>query len=59
MDSYKDVQPKFGQRCRRIVLEVFYELIHNIHHWIKTKSKTVTDILKLYLVGFYMPDIIN
>jgi hypothetical protein len=43
MDSYKDVlffrysaerdQPTFGQRCRRIVLEVFYELIHKIHHW--------------------------
>jgi len=46
MDSYKDVQPTFGQRCRRIVLEVFNELVHKIHHWSETKSKKVTDIFE-------------
>ena len=56
MDSYKDVQffrysaerdqPTFGQRCRRIVLEVFNELFHKIHHWSETKSKKVTDIFE-------------
>lgn len=42
----KDVQPTFGQRCRRIVLEVFYDLIQTIHHWIETKAKTVEDIFE-------------
>ena len=40
----KDVIPTFGQRCRRIVLEVFYDLIVNIHQWMKQKNKTVSEI---------------
>lgn len=35
----------FGHRCRRIILEVFHDLIQKIHHWIETKTKTVTEIL--------------
>ena len=46
MDNYKNVQPTFGQRCRRIVFEVFHDLIKKIHHWIDTKSKTVTGIFE-------------
>jgi len=56
MDSYKDVQffrysaerdqPTFGQRCRRIVFEVFHEMIQKIHQWVDTKSKTVTEIFQ-------------
>jgi hypothetical protein len=46
MDSYKDVQPTFGQRCRRIVFEVFHEMIKKIHQWVDTKSKTVTEIFQ-------------
>ena len=46
MDSYKDVQPTFGQRCRRIVFEVFHDLIQQIHQWVDTKSKTVTEIFE-------------
>jgi len=44
MDWPKDVQPTFGHRCRRIILEVFHDLIQKIHHWIETKTKTVTEI---------------
>jgi len=46
MDGYKDVQSTFGQRCRRIVFEVFHEMIQKIHQWIDTKSKTVTEIFQ-------------
>ena len=46
MDWPKDVQPTFGHRCRRIVLEVFHDLIQKIHHWIETKEKTVTEIFE-------------
>jgi SRSO17 transposase len=46
MDSYKDVEPTFGQRCRRIVFEVFHEMIQKIHQWVDTKSKTVTEIFQ-------------
>jgi len=43
MNWPEDVQPTFGQRCRRIILEVFHELIQKIHHWIETGAKTVTE----------------
>jgi hypothetical protein len=46
MDWPEDVQPTFGHRCRRIVLEVFHELIQKIHHWIETKAKTVTEVFE-------------
>jgi SRSO17 transposase len=46
MDWPKDVQPTFGHRCRRIVLEVFHDLIQAIHHWIETGAKTVTEIFE-------------
>lgn len=46
MNWPEDVQPTFGQRCRRIVLEVFHDLIQKVHYWIETESKTVTDIFE-------------
>jgi len=46
MDWPEDVQPTFGHRCRRIVFEVFYDLIQTIYQWIETKAKTVADIFK-------------
>jgi hypothetical protein len=46
MDWPEDVQPTFGHRCRRIVFEVFYDLIQTIHQWIETKEKTVANIFK-------------
>jgi hypothetical protein len=42
----KDVIPTFGQRCRRIVLEVFYDLISRIHEFLEQKNKTVSEIFK-------------
>lgn len=44
MNWTEDVQPTFGQRCRRIVFEVFHDLIQTIHHWIETEAKSVTEI---------------
>ena len=44
MNWSEDAQPTFGQRCRRIVFEVFHDLIETIHHWIQKESKTVTEI---------------
>ena len=44
MDWPEDVQPTFGHRCRRIILEVFHDLTQTIHHWIEAKAKTVKEI---------------
>jgi hypothetical protein len=42
----QDDSPTFGQRCRRVILEVFSDLIGQIHHWIATQKNDVTDIFK-------------
>jgi hypothetical protein len=39
-------RPTFGQRCRRIILEVFYDLIVEIHRLITTQKEKVTEIFK-------------
>ena len=44
MNWSEDVQPTFGQRCRRIVFEVFHDLFETMHHWIQKESKTVIEI---------------
>jgi hypothetical protein len=46
MEWNNDVLPTFGQRCRRILLEVFYELIQTIHRWITEKTKTIPEIFE-------------
>jgi hypothetical protein len=46
MDWSEDVQPTFGQRCRRIIFEVFHHLIKTIHHWVEAGSKTVSEIFQ-------------
>ena len=46
MDWSDDVHPTFGQRCRRIIFEIFHDLIKAIHHWVETKSKTITEIFE-------------
>ena len=38
--------PTFGQRCRRVILEVFWDLILEIHRLIATEKKEVTAIFK-------------
>jgi hypothetical protein len=42
MTEFQDVSPTFGQRCRRILLEVFYELIQTIHRWLEERQMTLT-----------------
>jgi hypothetical protein len=49
MNWPEDVQPTFGQRCRRIVFGVFHDLIETIHRWMKTESKTVTEVFDTLL----------
>ena len=46
MTEFTDVMPTFGQRCRRILLEVFYDLIQTIHRWLQEKQKTPTGIFE-------------
>lgn len=46
MEWQKDVKPTFGQRCRRIILEVFYDLMAKIHQLMEPKNKTVSEIFQ-------------
>jgi hypothetical protein len=46
MEWPKDVKPTFGQRCRRIILEVFYDLMLKIHQLMEQKNKTVSGIFQ-------------
>jgi hypothetical protein len=47
MTEFQDVSPTFGQRCRRILLEVFYELIQTIHRWLEERQMTPTQIFEI------------
>lgn len=38
--------PTCGQRCRRIVVDVFYDLMVTIHRWITEQTKTVPEIFE-------------
>jgi len=38
--------PTFGQRCRRVILEVFYDIITQVHQWITTQTRTVPEIFQ-------------
>ena len=38
--------PTFGQRCRRVILEVFYDIITQVHQWITTQTRTVPQIFQ-------------
>jgi DDE superfamily endonuclease len=46
MTEFQGVSPTFGQRCRRIFLEVFYELIQTIHRWLEERQMTPTQIFE-------------
>jgi SRSO17 transposase len=46
MTEFQNVSPTFGQRCRRILLEVFYELIQTIHLWLEEKQITPSQIFE-------------
>jgi len=48
MDGFEeDVQVTFGQRCRRIIFEVFYSLIETIRSWIEESKMTVSEIFEI------------
>ena len=36
--------PTFSQRCRRVILEVFSDLMDEVHQLIATEKKEVTEI---------------
>ena len=38
--------PTFGQRCRRVILEVFYDIIEQVHQWITTQKHTVPEVFQ-------------
>jgi hypothetical protein len=47
MTEFTDVIPTFGQRCRRILLEMFYDLIQTIAQWLKENQMTPSQIFEL------------
>jgi hypothetical protein len=49
MEWAEDGIPTFGQRCRRVILEVFYDLRVEIHQLIATEQKKVTESFKTLL----------
>ena len=38
---------RIGQRCRRVILEVFYDIIEQVHQWITTQTHTVPEIFQI------------
>ena len=47
MTEFQDVLPTFGQRCRRILLEVFQDLIQTIAQWLKENQMTPSQVFEL------------
>ena len=47
MTEFQDVSPTFGQRCRRILLEVFYDLIQTIAQWLKENQMTPSQVFEI------------
>jgi hypothetical protein len=47
MTEFQDVSPTFGQRCRRILLEVFHDLIQTIAQGLKENQMTPSQIFEL------------
>lgn len=47
MTEFQDVLPTFGQRCRRILLEVFHDLIQTIAQWLKENQMTPSQVFEL------------
>lgn len=47
MSGYEaNVTPTFGQRCRRILFEVFYDLICAIYHWLEEEKMSLPQIFE-------------
>src|ERR687893_297773 len=47
MAEFQNVSPTFGQRCRRILLEVFHDLIQTIAQWLKENQMTPSQVFEL------------
>jgi hypothetical protein len=43
----EDVKPTFGHRCRRIMLELFHDLIKTIEHWLREKHMRPSAIFEI------------
>ena len=46
MTEFQDMSPTFGQRCRRILFEVFQDLIQTIARWLEEKQMTPGEIFE-------------
>jgi hypothetical protein len=46
MTEFRDVSPTFGQRCRRILFEVFHDLIQTMARWLEERQMTPTEIFE-------------
>ena len=47
MTEFQNVSPTFGQRCRRILLEVFHDLIQTIARWLKENQMTPSQVFEI------------
>ena len=47
MAEFQNVSPTFGQRCRRILLEVFHDLIQTIAQWLKENQMTPSQVFEI------------
>jgi hypothetical protein len=46
MTEFQDVSPTFGQRCRRILFEVFHDLIQTLARWLEERQMTPGEIFE-------------
>jgi hypothetical protein len=47
MTEFQNVSPTFGQRCRRILLEVFHDLSQTIARWLKENQMTPSQVFEI------------
>ena len=47
MTEFQNVPPTFGQRCRRIRLEVLQDLIQTIARWLKENQMTPSQVFEI------------
>ena len=47
MTEFQNVSPTFGQRCRRILLEVFHALMQTMARWLKENQMTPSQVFEI------------
>jgi hypothetical protein len=47
MTEFQDVSPTFGQRCHRILFEVFPDLIQTMARWLEERQMTPGEIFEM------------